>query len=187
MTAWILVVGLGVVAFPGAESGSSRPRAEQELLAALDRKIAKTNELRNEPNEEAPSPLGGLVKTSGLVLVMAVLAIGGSLLVKRGRERRWLQGEGSELSVKESVWVGRGQRLLLVSVGGRSVLLGATSQGFHNLGSFVPEDRTEMSPPVEAPDGGEAEFKNLLKAEMTKGPRETREQRRQIISRLQSL
>lgn len=82
---------------------------------------------------EAESPMGAISSMFGIAFGVAGLMVGGALLLKRLKSKGMFDAANHELRLEESLWVGRGQRLLLVSVGERRVLLGVTGAGFEGL------------------------------------------------------
>jgi flagellar biogenesis protein FliO len=190
MNTKLALIPLCIVLWSGsAAADETAVNAEQQLLAALDQKVARTNSLREKEKTVEPATLdrSGLLRLAGLAVVVAVMAFAAALLVKKGREHQWLGTQGDDLAVKESVWIGKGQRLLLVGVQGQSILVGATPQGLYGLGSFERSTPAVEAPlPVDAADR-DAEFNAMLKEELTRGARGSREDRRRILHRLHTL
>ena len=181
-----------------ADQGLERA-AEAELLAALDQKVNRTNAIRQTPEAAdetvAPSPTE-LYKLGGGALLIALVAIGASIVLKK-RQSGLSAAHGDDLAVRDSVWIGKGQRLLLVGVGGQSVLVGATPQGLFGLGNFARDLRREPLTAKDAPlpavesaeedEDDDAIFAAMVRNEIAAGSRNSRTQRKNSLSRLQAL
>ena len=71
------------------------------------------------------------IAVSAIVLAAAIFGVYWFLRKKTGGPNQPVHRK--RLRVSESVWLGRGQKLMLVEVGNRSILLGATSAGIKPL------------------------------------------------------
>jgi flagellar biogenesis protein FliO len=163
--------------------------AEARLAAALSRKVERSNALR-----EAPSPGGAAVGAEQRAAVLewtvgaggfALLLMLGAIWVKKTREARLMSGTGVGLSIQESVWVGKGQRLLVVSAGGQRYLLGATGGGLETLAELGPAPDEKSAASDEEPEMP-ATFKEFVSQAMnTDGS--PRRRRREILDGLRAL
>lgn len=171
--------------------------AEARLAAALERKVARSNELRTqaEPLVAAAAidvePDSAAWRWAGGAGGFALLLMLGAFWLKRTREARLLSSEGVGLTIQESIWVGKGQRLMVVNAAGQRYLLGATSAGLETLAELGPLNepttaRSEASDDdVDAP-AGPATFKDLVQQAMS-NPANPRTKRKQIIDGLRAL
>lgn len=120
---------------------SAEPGSES-LASMLEARLGAPEE--EEPRKEQPPEPGlppmdaaGRMALTGLLVALAIFCV--ALFLKRRREGRLADTLASNLTVKESVWVGRGQRILLVSFEGHKVLVGVSNGALHNLGVFQEE------------------------------------------------
>jgi len=173
----ILAVSLGASGLARAEE--TPVSAEARLAAALASKVEQANALAAEkPAEPKVFDRSSYYQFGAISLVLAGLAFVAAFVIRRGRRQGWLEGDSQDLAVQESVWIGKGQRLLLVAVGGQNVLVGATPQGLFSLGAFTSRGpKIEPPPPagksVEEEDPDEI-FASMVKNELTKGRRDRR-------------
>lgn len=174
--------GLLTLALAGAAQAGDEPEAE--LLAALDSKIGRANALRTNPQAgtSATGNAMSLFRMAGIAGALAMVAFAAAYVVKRRKEAELVEDGGPELSIKESVWVGRGQRLLLVSVQGQPVLVGATAQGMFGLGTLAP---TSAAGPSESNEAKDDPFSKYVDDAL--GDRSQRQAKRRMLSRLNSL
>ncbi|MEQ9497220.1 MAG: flagellar biosynthetic protein FliO [Deltaproteobacteria bacterium] len=82
---------------------------------------------------ETEDPIQSITTMFGAAFGIAALFVGGAFVMKRLKSKGMFDAANNELRLEESLWVGKGQRLLLVSVGERRVLLGVTGAGFEGL------------------------------------------------------
>jgi len=174
----------------GAGASSARAEsAEARLAAALERKVALSNDLRAQPVSGAVPDDGGaalwrwLAGAGGFALVL----LGGALWVKKSREAQMLAGGGIGLSIQESVWVGKGQRLIVVNAGGQRYLIGATSGRLETLAELSPAQTAAVEERED--EGGPAmpaTFKDLVSQAMTTDGT-PRRKRREILDGLRVL
>lgn len=143
----VSLLGAGFVIttrFAGAETGSSLE--EGDLATLLEAKLSEgesagstsraspeldalTSATNQGPIDVATRMAGGALLVAGIIFIVA-------MLIKRSRESRMGEDLGSNLVVKDSVWIGRGQRILLVTFEGHKVLVGVTNGALHGLGVF---------------------------------------------------
>lgn len=198
-----LVVGLAVTTrSAGADTG---------LGALVDERLSATRQRSADDGEPVGAARLGLQTESGASvdlaaqMALAGLALAGGLFavawwVRRNRERRMGEALGSDLSVRESVWLGRGQRILLVTFDTHKVLVGVSGGSLQNLGVFGEEGTVMPSPnnPIErdaslrrAEENHSSDFADMIKGELAetlgKANRPGRDRRRRMLSELSSL
>lgn len=171
-----------VAGFVGTMSRSDALAGENDLSALIEKKLNpaaaadKPGASSVLPRTEAEAMGMGTRMALGGIAVAAIL-FGAALMVKRGRERRMGDILGSHLTVKESVMVGRGQRILLVTFDDHKVLVGVSGGALHNLGVFGEKGQAAVPPsnPIEreaakrskpAVERGGAEFADFVKGEL---------------------
>ncbi len=116
-----------------------------------DEKISQVRKIRlDEKGASAKKPAASIGFSSILswlttLLLMAGTGFGIIWGLRRFRRRGQKELKGKDLKLVESLWLGRGQRLLLVSVGGQRVLLGATGGGLQSL-AVVSDDGLTVPP-----------------------------------------
>lgn len=164
-----ILVGVALVATTKA---GAEPSSGASLSALLEKKLAK--EAKPKVEQKASSDaISSPSQATGAAMRMAVgafsLAAGlfaFAMAVKRGRERRLSESFGAGLTVKESVWIGRGQKILLVTFDTHKVLVGVSGGALHSLGVFDEGTKIEMpqSPIERAAALREAEAKSSTKS-----------------------
>jgi len=120
----------------------------------------------------------------------ALCLLVGAIVVKRTRESRLLAGGGVGLSIQESIWVGKGQRLMVVNAAGQRYLLGATGGGLETLAELGPvEGSSSVDDDEDDLDAAAkpATFKDLVQSAMTGEPSAPRNRRKEIIDGLRVL
>lgn len=193
-----------------AETGSSLE--EGDLATLLEERYDRTakpsqpaaakTELDTLTTAVDPGPIQIATRVAMAALLVAGTIFLVALWVKRGRERRFGEELTSNLAVKDSVWVGRGQRVLLLTFENHKVLVGVSGGAMHNLG-VLGEDGTHIHPtnPIErdaAMRASEAsktsEFADFVKGELaqnlgsnTASSLGTRDRRHKMLSELNSL
>ncbi len=184
------------------------PSSEAELAAALNQKIDKANRVRAEKDTTAPAdkvsakatatesegPLDAAQRIAMIGGALGLIILGIAMVIKKAREGRIGEGLASDLTVKESVWIGKGQRILLIGVGDRRVLVGATNSALHSLGVFDSDgqfssigDLEEEPELKQAREQKSGEFANYIKGELASTLRPSRDERRRMLSQLNSL
>ncbi|MBX2811645.1 MAG: flagellar biosynthetic protein FliO [Myxococcales bacterium] len=157
----------------------------------------------NKPVQIKGNSLGALDTAGRLALgalFCAGIVFGLAYLIKRAKENSLGTEHCSNLMVKDSVWIGRGQRVVLLSVGEHRVLVGVSGGSIHSLGVFSND---EGSPVILSPIEREAalldtkigrkgEFSDLITGEISEqltkvGTASTRERRQQMVAELNSL
>lgn len=141
--------------------------------------------------------------TAGLEMLALALVIGGALgaaawWVKKKQEKLATDPGSRNLAVADALWLGKGQRLVLVEAGGQKVLIGVSSAGMQSLaildgGARISTPTTTVEAPAPAtrikttvvPESEEW-FSEMVRDEMTRD-RPTRDDRRRILSKLNSL
>ena len=187
-TSFALTLALGLATSGLARAEQTPVSAEARLAAALASKVEQANAIAAEkPAEPAVFDRSSYYQFGAISLVLAGLAFVAAFVIRRGRRQGWLEGDSQELAVQESVWIGKGQRLLLVAVGGQNVLVGATPQGLFSLGAFAGP-KIEPPPPagqsVEEEDPDEV-FASMVKNELVKS--NGRRDRRRAYDELRAL
>lgn len=185
---------LAVIAVSSPAWAAEEPTSADERLAqALERKIEKSNELRSigaTPTVAASDVSGPAWKwgvgAGGFALILVVAAI----WTKRQRESRMLAGDGAGLTIQESVWVGRGQRLLVVNAAGQRYLLGATGGGLETLAELGPAQAptpagSDLEPEPSVPSTP-ASFRDLV-GEALASDSAPRRRRKEILEGLRAL
>ncbi|MEM1026232.1 MAG: flagellar biosynthetic protein FliO [Myxococcota bacterium] len=177
----MLVVLLGSSGVALADPGPGS--AEARLAAALASKVEQANELNAQKSPE-PKVMdrSSYYQFGAISLLLACLAFVAAYLIRKGRRQGWLEGDSQDLAVQESVWIGKGQRLLLVAVGGQNVLVGATPQGLYGLGAFAGSGPRIEAPPaegeqIEQEDPDEV-FASMVKNELSRSAGARRDRRR---------
>lgn len=200
-------LGAGLLATTGAADAGT---GQGTLSSLLDRKLEGVR----DPSGEAPASPGEVAADAegaeGAVGVAGGLALAGlslaalifvaALWVRRVRERRIGEALGSHLAVKESVWIGRGQRVLLLTFENHKVLVGVSGGAIHNLGVFGEGEGPVAPPsPIEraaAKRGSEeknktSEFSDFVKGELAEGISSLgvggQDRRRKMIKELNTL
>lgn len=189
---------------PAAAAAEGQVPGDAKSLAELLRPkpVAKT-ETAAKPAATAPAveaePLAPMSSMIGFAVVIGALLVGGAVVVKRLRSKGIFEAAAKELAVEESLWVGRGQRLLLVSIGTERVLLGLSGSGFEGLAVLGPKSAPAPAPiaepvqhapiarPVPRPVDDDREFKDVMKDELAMAFKPSHHDRRKILERLNSL
>jgi flagellar biogenesis protein FliO len=189
--AWLIVAGLSATTALSATALAEG--SEARLMAALEEKVGRVNTLRKTeaPTRERPTSSNAF-RLAGLATGLALAAFAAAWVVKRRKESGLVEDGGPDLAIKESVWIGRGQRLLLVSVQGQPVLVGATSQGMFGLGNLAPAGGApEPSEPLpfKSPETSNKHdaFSRYVERSLDETPRTEREKKRRLLSRLNAL
>ncbi|NJK89488.1 MAG: flagellar biosynthetic protein FliO [Myxococcales bacterium] len=119
-------------------------------------------------------------------IVFGVMGLAAAWFLKRSRKLDWLSSGGQDLSIQDSLWVGKGQRLLVVNVAGRRYLLGSTTNGLDTLAEL--DEAPPTGPSVSEPAVREPSFRDLVgRAMIEKNDNEQRSQRRHVLDGLRSL
>ncbi len=152
---WLFgLVLTGIVVWPMTGWSQERPAS-----ADVDDFLRRIDEIEDRRSRTAPSEdeQGAGVSLSATTtsessfvlwaLGVAALIFGAAAVVRRIRQPK-TEDPGQALEVEESVWVGRGQRLILVRVRGRDVLVGATSTQLTPL-AVLEVAAPEASPPTQ--------------------------------------
>lgn len=205
----VALLGLGFVVttrFADAETGSSLEEGDLATLleaklgagpqATVDRGSPELDALTSATNQE---PINAATRIAGGALLVAGVIFLVAMLIKRSRESRMGEDLGSNLVVRDSVWVGRGQKILLVTFEGHRVLVGVTNGALHGLGVFGEDGAPALtSNPIErdaalrsAETKKTSEFADFVKGELATNITSTRggtvDRRRKMLSELNSL
>ena len=131
-----------------AEGEKKVPGSASDLASALMKeKLARANAREATPAQPsaAPSaPLGAAMNMGALAVVVAGLLFGATFYIRRKKEGDDLSASAT-MKVVESLWLGRGQRLMLVSVRGQKVLIGSSGGTLQNLAT-LPTPQTSLAP-----------------------------------------
>lgn len=181
-----LVLGLGLGwTTRGAEAETGVSGSGVNLTSLLDEKLARTRaaEATSEARpgsfpSDAPRDIGAPLAVAARMGLFGLGLAGATYLaavwLRRSRERRIDAALGSNLMVKETVWVGRGQRILLVTFEKHKVLVGVSGGTLHSLGIFG-EEGAPVAPvsPIEreaalrdAEEQSTSEFADFVKGEL---------------------
>jgi flagellar biosynthetic protein FliO len=178
-----------------AAPGSPRAPADVDALAAELLEQARTTR-RRAPGEATPSGPPADPASAGLPLALGGLAVGLAIFaaawaVRRARAGGPLAADGRALEVLESTWIGRGQRLVLVAVEGRRVLLGVTPGGISSLATFEGERATNLPRTagnvkrmLERAAADDTDFAAMVKDELAESARPRREDRRRSLEEI---
>ena len=164
--------------------------AEARLAAALSRKVERSNAMRETSSTELPvagsQQRAAAFRWSAGAGGFAVLLLLAAMWFKKTREARLVASTGVGLTIQESVWVGKGQRLIVVNAGGQRYLLGATTAGLETLAELGPApDEQRASSPEEEPELP-ATFKEFVSQAMN-ADGSPRRKRREILDGLRAL
>ena len=184
-----LLVALTVTQNALAQNETPVPGSASDLAAALmKQKLAKANQQMNaEPSlggthtSPGPSVTESAAKMAGMAIALAGLLFGISMVVRKLRNNG-NEPAASTMKVLESLWLSKSQRLLLVSVRGEKVLIGASGGALHNLAvlpkpALTPRPKAHPEPDSEPARADEPdtkveakklEFADLVKGEMTR-------------------
>ena len=144
---WLSAGALGLgLAVTTARGESVAATAEGSLSSLVEEKLGRPQPSLS-PGSSSPEPAarGGSESDAsvdaafrlallGIILGVALFAC--ASWVKRGRERRLGADLGANLIVKESIWIGKGQRILVLAFEHHRVLVGVSGGVIHNLGVF---------------------------------------------------
>ncbi len=200
----LALVATPVVAFAAPDVPRDHA-AVADLLARGREKAPEADAAAPEasaaPKVEETNPMGPITSMFGIAFGVAGLMVAGAFVMKRLKSKGMFDAANNELRLEESLWVGRGQRLLLVSVGERRVLLGVTGAGFEGLavldqevgpaGGLLSEARESgplSVPPTPAPrrePDARRTFAQVLNDDVAFKPSPS--DRRRIIQRLNTL
>ena len=151
VAATALAVGLVVTT---GMAGAEPPERPKDLSSLIEAKLGDRPESSVEKPEAESATIDDGVGAAGrmalITLAAAAMVFGLALVAKRNRERRMGEDLGSHLSVRESVWVGRGQKIVLLGFENHKVLVGVTGGSIQNLGVFGNDGETVVPPnPIE--------------------------------------
>jgi flagellar biogenesis protein FliO len=85
------------------------------------------------------------------------------MLVKRVRDSKEKNEEAGDLKLVESLWIGKGQRVMLLNVAGQQVLLGASGGSIQSL-AVLNDDKAAAVPEEKA--ANDDYFPSMLRSEM---------------------
>lgn len=135
----------------------AQAEAEPEGVAELLRRLEDVERARRADSREA-NAIGLALReagtrpsaSSGSSLVLWALGVaaaifGSALVIRRYRPGPLLDEDGRGLEVSEAIWVGRGQRVMLLRVRGREVLVGASGGQLSGLAVLPPDEPTDSA------------------------------------------
>ena len=125
---------------------------------------AKLNKVQT-PNEN-PDEISAAIRMAGFAVVLAIFLFGAAFLLKKFRRTKVEAQGGPSLSVIESLWIGKGQRILLVNVDHQQVLLAATNTGISSLAVFPNESRSAPVGPTQIQQTAQS-FESVIKEELS--------------------
>jgi flagellar biogenesis protein FliO len=155
----------------------------------------KKTDASQVPDSNVGVQLSSLQAMGLLLLALLACIAAGVFLMRKLRQRKTARDVGRLMSLKETLWLGKGQRLLLVTVSGRDVLLSVTAQGIQTLVTFPGDGQIIPAPAGEA-KSGEAIFPSMIEEEMAapvdrqpaeRGKVPSNERVKQILRRLNTL
>ncbi len=115
------------------------------------------------------SGVTGMFRVLTSALVFLGLGYGLLLIIRKIRRKKAPIEEPNTLKLVESLWLGKGQRLMLVNVAGQQVLLGASGGAIQSLAVLDGENRPAGDPAEKA--ANDDVFPSMLKSEMKHSPR----------------
>ena len=127
------------------EKAARARKARKEVKNGLAAPTAAASVKTKKP--AASEEINAAIRLAGFATVLALVLFGAAFFLKRIRTTQVDAKAGAGLTVLESMWIGKGQRILLVQVGSQQILLSATSAGVTTLAVFpngarAPEART---------------------------------------------
>ena len=108
--------------------------------------------------------LSGMFRVLSTALVLLGLGYALLMLVKKIKSTKDPVEESNALKLVESLWLGKGQRVMLVNVGGQQVLLGASGGSLQSLAVLDGEAKEGNQPAKNA--ANDDYFPSMLKSEM---------------------
>lgn len=164
--------------------GDKVPDTAGDLASALMKnKLNKANTREVDATEpaksvEAESPVQAALNMAGMATLVAGLLFGASVYIRRRKKADGELETSATMKVVESMWLGRGQRLMLLSVRGHKVLIGASGGTLQNLAMLPPAptrpnkselpkvDEVAKDPDTKV-EAQKADFKDLVKGELS--------------------
>jgi len=188
------VVAFALCLAASARADDANPQsAEQRLAAALEKKIERSNDLRSAGISGASESMGDNAWSSRAVWrwslgtgACALILIISAVWTKRVREQKSISTTDVGLSVQESIWVGRGQRLMVIKAGGNQYLLGATGSGLETLADLGPAERSEPDEELQPHPADSTTFKEFVNRAMVNDA-SPRKRRKEILDGLRAL
>lgn len=176
-------------------AGPEVPSDAKSLADLLGAKRTEPASPRPAPAAPAPAtvePLAPITSMIGFAVGIGALLVGGAIFVKRLRSKGMFDAANQELRLEESLWVARGQRLLLVSIGERRVLIGVTGSGFESLAVLDQDVEPAVAQPAKrqaprAEEPANRPFSQMVKDELTTAFKPSPSDRKRIIQRLNTL
>jgi len=120
-----------------------------------------------EPN--VSGGFAGMFRVLSIALIFLGLGYGLLMLVRKIRRKKDPTEETGSLKLVESLWLGKGQRVMLVHVAGQQVLLGASGGSLQSLAVLDGGTSTQDRPKENA--ANDDFFPAMLKSEMKDSPR----------------
>jgi flagellar biogenesis protein FliO len=144
-----------------------RARVAQQKAAGVTAARKTVNKAPEQtavnPESDRPEEIDTAIRMAVFAVVLALVLFGAAFFLKRIRSNQVEGKGGPSLTVLESLWIGKGQRLLLVRVGGQIVLLAATNSGVNSLAVLPNEPQISAPTPGVAIEHG---FQSLVQDEM---------------------
>ncbi len=189
----LLVSVAGGATWVEASGASARPG----LSALVDEKArSPAPEVMASPahraEQQGTGPVTAALQIALFALLIGGLIFGAAFAVKRAREARMGQDLSAHLAVRESIWVGRGQRILVLGFENQRVLVGVSQGGMHSLGVFgdgknSPLEAGPIEREAERRKRPSRDFSELVQRELavvTPGPNDRRQR---MLSELDAL
>ena len=187
---------LMVSQFAGADPSPTK------LESMVDEQLSPRRTLKTKPKPRVvasqeldlsdPIRVAGKIALAGFTVAAVVFMA--ALYIKRTREDRLQADTGSSLAVRDSVWIGRGQRIILLALGDHKVLVGVSGNTIHGLGVFEKNEGVDPSlSPIERDaaffKSQDSEFADFVKGELAQslGGTGGKDKRRKLITELNSL
>lgn len=193
---WLPVFIWGLAFFAVISVVQPEGKAEESRLRSssdgnIDAAQASSVEI-DQPINTALRLAFGALMASGVVFALA-------FMIKRTRENQLGLEDSSSLLVRDSVWIGRGQRILLLAFGEHKVLVGVSGGSIHSLGVFSGNEEPQaVLSPIEreaamltSQRSKSSEFADFVKGELagslTGRATPKKDRRQQMVAELNSL
>jgi flagellar protein FliO/FliZ len=137
-----------------------KPRLEDSYVG----RGTETNEAKETSEVNVSGGIAGMFRVLSIAIVLMGLAYALVMIVKRVRNSKDKTEEPGDLKLVESLWIGKGQRLMLLNVGGQQVLLGASGGSIQSLAVLEGGKTPDAAPEEKA--ANDDYFPSMLRSEM---------------------